>query len=324
MLRTASAARPAVVYHVSSRGSDEADGRTPATAWRTIRNACLETGPGDTVLVAPGTYRHPIVPLSSGLRDRRLTFRKHGDGDVVIDAGQFHAPIVKLISRSYVTLDGFTFTNLPREGWSGVVLIRDSQGCEILNCRTDRVVRDAGDLLMATAARDLRIEGNLFWGGAQQLRFYSGCRNVLVRNNTVAVCNFFHVTVYGPVDGIRFVNNIFHLPCSGPKNNANYLLRGDVKNFSSDHNLYFSPYKNQKRIVQIQEDGTRRTLQLAEDLDDWRKKTGNDIHGLRADPLFVKMPGHRDVEADFRLKPGSPAIGAGEDGRTLGAFGVAE
>jgi len=157
------------------------------------------------------------------------------------------------------------------------------------------------------------VRGNRFWGGANNLRFYDGCRNVEVSHNTVVKCNFFHVTAYGPIDGIRFHHNIWYLPCSRPKNNGNYLIRGDVKGFESDCNLYFSPYDHQKKIGTYQEDGTRKVLKVGEDLEDWRKKTGQDMHSFWADPLFVDV-----ANGDFRLRPGSPAIGAGKNGATLG------
>ncbi len=51
----------------------------------------------------------------------------------------------------------------------------------------------------------------------------------------------------------------------------------------------------------------------------WQETTGKDRHTIFKDPLYV------DPENwDFRLKPDSPNIGAGKDGATIGALGVAE
>ena len=292
--------KPRVLY-LSPDGDDAHDGLSLWAAWRSMRRASSEAGPGDTVLVAAGVYHHPIVPLGRGQPDQRLTFRKHGPGEAVIDAGGFRAPLVKIYSRHYVTVDGFTLVNLPGDGRGGVIRIVGGRGVEILNCRTDRVPRDCGDMLSASNCQDLRIEGNRFWGAGCHLRFHSGCSNVLVRGNTVVQCNFYHATVYGPVHGIRFEHNLWYLPCSPRKNNGNYLIRGNVTGFSSDRNVFFSPYPHQRRIGVFQADG-RRVLSVCEDLDAWREKTGHDKHSLWADPLFVDWK-----QGDFRLRPGSPA-----------------
>ncbi|MBM4050937.1 MAG: hypothetical protein FJ279_38060, partial [Planctomycetes bacterium] len=58
--RTPTESRPPAELYVSPTGNDAADGRSPATAWRTVRKACIEALPGDTVRVAPGVYHDPI------------------------------------------------------------------------------------------------------------------------------------------------------------------------------------------------------------------------------------------------------------------------
>ena len=60
-------------YVKASNGSDSADGRTPATAWRTLRKAAQTVGPGSTVLVASGVYS-PLRITSSGTPDSWIKF----------------------------------------------------------------------------------------------------------------------------------------------------------------------------------------------------------------------------------------------------------
>ena len=51
----------------------------------------------------------------------------------------------------------------------------------------------------------------------------------------------------------------------------------------------------------------------------WQEATGKDRHSIFADPKYTD-PENRD----FRLRPGSPNLGAGEDGMTIGALGAEE
>ncbi len=313
-------AAPPRTYYVAPGGDDAAYGQDPDKAWRTLRKACGAAGPGDTVLVAPGIYRDAIRPLLGGTPEKRLVFQRHGAGAAVIDGGYFTAPMLKVHGCDHVVIDGFTFTRAPSGDRTGLFIFENCRGVELLNCRMDAMPRDVGILATVSDCRDLRLEHNLFWGGAYHLRLNGRCRNVLARNNTFARVNIYHVVITAGTDGARFENNIFYLPCSPKKNNPRYLLRGDVRNFSSDYNLFFSPHAHQLAIGQFQ-DHARVTTLLARDLAEWRALTGHDRHSLAADPLFVRMPvGHGGANADFRLRAGSPALVAGENGENLGAL----
>src|SRR6478609_4069347 len=49
--------RGAMIWYVSSKqGSDTGDGRSLATAFRTLARAVEAASPGDTALIAPGAY----------------------------------------------------------------------------------------------------------------------------------------------------------------------------------------------------------------------------------------------------------------------------
>jgi len=318
----AEADQPPRTYYVAPDGDDAAYGQSPEKAWRTLRKACYEAGPGDTVLVAPGVYKHAIRPLVGGTQEKPLIFRRQGAGAAVIDGEYFLAPMVLINGCDYVTVDGFTFVRAPFSDRPGLIGLYHNQGAAILNCRMDAMPRDVGILAMIGDCRDLRLEGNLFWGGAYHLRMDGACRNVLVRNNTFARVNIYHTIITAGTDGARFANNIFYLPCSPKKNNPRYYLRGVVKNFSSDYNLFFSPHAPQTAIGQFQNNARVTTL-WAGDLAEWRDLTGNDLHSQAADPLFVLGPiGHGATNGNFHLRPGSPALGAGENGADIGAFGV--
>jgi parallel beta-helix repeat protein len=69
--------------------------------------------------------------------------------------------------------------------------------------------------------------------------------------------------------------------------------------YVTDHNLLFR--LGDDRVVR-HDYGTLLTLEQ------YRARTGNGLHSLNADPLFVSQQNY-----DFHLQPGSPAIDAGTD-----------
>lgn len=76
------------VYHVSTSGSDHADGGE-ATPWRTINHAAQFALPGDTVLVHGGEYREWVDPRRGGLSDsRRITYAAAEGEHVVIKGSE--------------------------------------------------------------------------------------------------------------------------------------------------------------------------------------------------------------------------------------------
>ena len=319
VLRTAEETPGAAIYYLAPDGNDSANGLSQKTAWRTIRRACQMVGPGDTVLIAPGVYRHAIVPFKGGTQDRRITFRRNGNGVALIDGGGAVAPLVRLVSKSHITIGGLTFDGIPEVGQSGGVF--NLSGCtdiEMLNCRVG--VKEAsswrsGNLLSASDCQRLLLEGNVSWGNSYHIRTYD-CSGIVIKNNT-----FVNSTMIGCVlsggDDIALLNNIWYRPCIPGKSNQAVMLRGtSIRRVVCDHNLYYSPYEHHK--IGIVQGDSLDTRVSGDDLEQWRTNSGYDAHSIQAAPLFV------DVEAgDFRLRPGSPAIGAGTDRQDIGALGVA-
>jgi len=305
-------------YYVAPDGNDAADGRSQATAWRTIRKANYNVKPGDTVLVSPGRYTHAIAPRLSGQSDRRITYRRNGDGETFIDGGRYQAPLVFLRGKSHVTVDGFIFTGMPSEH-EGTIRVIDSDEVRILNCRVGYGrERDTFFSIRAMNCRNLLIEGNVLHGAASQLHV-AGTPGLVVRNNTFAMpqpnrgaggvnC----VQVFYQTETARFTNNIFY--GVGPRATPQVAVYpGEYKGeLLFDYNLFFSGGK--KKIIEVYGEHGK-LLTPGATLQEWQANSGQDAHSIHADPLFVDVK-----EGDFRLQAGSPAVGAGEKGVTIGAL----
>jgi len=313
--RTTAQARAPARFYVSPDGSDEADGRSPQTAWRTIRKANCEVRPGDILLAAPGAYHHAISPLCSGLPGKRITFKRYGQGKALIDGGGVLSTLVLLRKKHYITIDGFSLDCGPTTLVGSPTLIRlDScKGTEILNCRPAETPSRAGAGIYATSCSSLRIEGNVLWGTRYHLRIF-GCKDVLIMNNTFARKSVVSCQIGGG-SGIRLINNLLYEPRSF-RNAFLWLTCSQLASIVSDHNLFYATDK--KLGVGLLVAGDRKGELAGADLGQWQEACGYDPHSVQADPMFVDAQ-----KGDFRLRPGSPAIGVGQDGGNIGALDVA-
>ena len=104
----------ATLYVDGPKGSDSANGLTPATAWRTIQRAANVVNPGDLVSIQPGVYAESVTITRPGTAALPITFRAAGPGVVVsgahtaIRAGQtgwvLENAALQLYSTTHATL----------------------------------------------------------------------------------------------------------------------------------------------------------------------------------------------------------------------------
>lgn len=93
-------------YYVNaSGGSDRADGRTPSSAWRTLRKAAQAVGPGSTVLVASGVYA-PFRVAASGTADAWIKFVAEPGAHPIVRLGDARVGIATG-ANAYILIDGF-------------------------------------------------------------------------------------------------------------------------------------------------------------------------------------------------------------------------
>lgn len=313
--KTTKEAAVPVTYYLSPDGKDEADGKNQKAPWKTIRKACEAANPGDTILINPGKYTDAIIPLKTGLPGKPITFRKNGEGDVILDGNGVIAPIVYLEKKNHIVIDGLTFENLEAAGRNGVIKLLNCKDIKILNCRAGRekpVNWLSGAFFHAKASQDLIVNGNVCWGSDYPISL-GECKNVLIKSNSIIDATMTGSNIWGG-DNITIISNIWYRPCIPIKSNAAIELHGISRTkVFCDYNLFYSPYPEHKfgRI----KDNLGETLVVGESLKRWQEQTEHDKHSIQADPLFENYE-----KGDFRLKKGSPAIGKGKDGETIGAL----
>jgi hypothetical protein len=126
----------ASVYYVDrNNGSDDADGRTPVSAWRSLAKAASQrVAAGDYVLLARGNvWSEPLVISSTGLPDLPITIGAYGTGPRPAIDGRQQERAVDLVSMtavSNIVLNGLEIRNSARNGVniyrSSQILIRNS------------------------------------------------------------------------------------------------------------------------------------------------------------------------------------------------------
>lgn len=303
-------------YFKSRRG-----GKREASAVKTFRTAkqnpaprVLEVGkgklslfeagcaalPGDTIKLLPGTHAGQLVLLNSGTKEKPITIT--GGRKAVIDGKLFYSPLITTSGKSFITIDGITFTDPDPAAGKGIIRLYGGSNITVKNCRTTFFPYTAGGFVCSTNTPNLRIENNMIHGGDYPINLSSGRARII--NNTIVDAIMLSVLLWSPVD-VEIRNNIFYRPCIPNKRNPALLLQDIKGRVVSDGNIYWSPIKEHP-VGGVIRDNRAKVLFRSQTLKEWQKKTRWDRNSLHIDPQFVDYKG-----GDFRLKPGSPAKGKG-------------
>lgn len=146
----------AAVYAVDPAGSDSGPGTT-ARPWRTIGRAAAALEPGDTVLVAAGTYRERVRVERSGAPGRYCTFAARPGAEPVIDGSGI--PVAKdeglfeIVRASHIRVIGLRVVDSAQAG----IIAENSSDLLIQGNRTERTGSSG---ISAWGCRDVLVDGN--------------------------------------------------------------------------------------------------------------------------------------------------------------------
>lgn len=200
-------------FYVSLNGDDGNDGLSSEKSWRTISYAAGKVRPGDTVLVAKGTYNETIRPRVTGVKDAPINF-KPIPGDKVFIKG-FHKTLSHAFviqNKNNIVVDGFHFKDFGNILGSdaGTLLLVGSRNITVRRCFNDgRSTGYSPQFIMAKECPDLSVENcvviRCFLAG---LFFY--CPDLHMRNNVFYGNQMTSLTVVNAVNQkVFFSNNLF-------------------------------------------------------------------------------------------------------------------
>jgi len=310
---------PSTLY-VSPGGDDGNDGRDPKRALKTLSAPAFAACPGDTILVGPGVYPETMTLQCGGIsKERRLTVRSVEPGKAIIDQGELRSSAIVVADVKHVTIAGFRIRGLVYSSIRRAVRVSNTEDLVFANniFATKKGRGVSSCLLGASRCRDVVLRDNLFQKGFTNVSM-GNCDRVTVDHNTFYGGGVTALSLHGNNDAHwRITSNIFVDVIASAKVNAAINVMRPSKNVVCDHNLYWR--KNSPNMGFF---GFRRTrdgdlvnygTQDAKSIEDLHKMFGLGRHSKFGDPLFMDAD-----KGDFRLKPGSPAIGMGENGRNAG------
>ncbi len=322
--------RAATLYYVAPNGSKRNDG-SARRPFATIQEAAARVFPGDTVIVKDGVYHSAegddccVIVDRSGTPEKPITFRAEHKWGAVLDGKNYTTGFGWDFGKyaSHIIVEGFELKSFLRGGFwdnSGAhhIAMRGNHVHHIGNVETTTDQGEDG-AFDGSLARYIVYDGNVFHDigrtGPPTENFnhdhaiYSCGKHLIITNNVFYDCNAgcgLNLAGYKTVDDVVVSNNVFAfgykrghvvlwMPCHNVLIQNNIFYRPAVANainFSSDD---------------LQNVTIRNNLVFGGGLKGDDKGACKVVGNLIGDdPMFVNAQDH-----DFRLKPGSPAIGAG-------------
>ncbi len=323
-----------VTFYVSPSGEDSESGGSAAKPWRTLQFALDRVLPGDRVVLRAGLYPGEAVLAHGGVEGAPITIESERDGVAVLDGRHLAPTCLRLDRAPHVVIKGlearwFGESSTFYSGDKAGIFITESPNVSVLNCRMWNGFWTGwpiGSGLYAGKSPGLTASRNIIHQVEQGISLVESPRS-RIEHNTILKNMYGAVKFIYSAEGSVSRNNSFCF--SG--NDQYLVIYKDKKEFDA----FYSDYNNLGTRLRspdpgdeiVPEDpffrgvGSKAVISLNGErynsLRAWQKATGKDLHSIFKDPKYADA-----ARWDFRLKPGSPNLGAGQSGATIGASGL--
>ncbi len=206
---TAAPTGPSTV-HVAPTGADTNDG-SEARPWATLSHAISELSPGDTLVVAEGTYPESVAVNVTGSAASPITIRSAANARPVVRAAG-EAAIDVGTGAAYVTLDGLSFEGATGESSTNIYVSGDAHDITFRACQSRRSARQG--FFSERTTRNVVVEGCSFSDnggrGPDNLDhnlYVEGTGHRIVNNVIVGAKNGYGIQLYPATTNVVVANN---------------------------------------------------------------------------------------------------------------------
>ena len=180
-------------FFVSPNGNDSNNGTSGDSPFQTIQQAIDRAKAGDTINLAPGTYRQDFVTRTAGIESQPITIT--GSPDAVVK-GAGKARVIE-INHNYVRLNGFTVDGLygnpeSAEGYRDkLIYVQGQPGVEGLKILNMTLKNAGGECVRLRNSQDAEVAFNQIEKcGVQDFQFGG-----MKRKNGEGTVSYTHLTL---------------------------------------------------------------------------------------------------------------------------------
>lgn len=261
---TAASAPEPTTYHVAPEGNDTNNGLTRDEAWRTINHAANQARPGDTVLIAGGTYAEMVRVRATGDEERPITFKAAPGEKVVFDGvGRTLDCAFLAVDKSHLRFDGLYFKEFKHgstimpwsdhlNGRNASIVLYHSDDVHITRCFSDARGGYSPGILQALHSEDVLVRNCVVTGAMGGGLGIAGCPNMRVEHSVFLRNLISHLSemVNTPDQKFHVTRNIFTDAIASKVGGALFAV-GKVESMVEANNAYYLRIPVEERMFMM-------------------------------------------------------------------------